>query len=200
MTSGSQHLIVMRHLHMLDIRTQRRPELAHQGERLRIGIFQRRQDHLVPSKQRAVRRRHATEFGAGDGVARHEPWWHVAEHFTRTAHDIALGAADVSDHCVAQFELRQFTKQPLQRKDRRRKLNYVSPMTSLGERVGAAIHHAQFDRQLTRACIQIEADHLATKASLTQALGERAANQAKADHNQAIHNRRRLLRVTSVIH
>jgi len=133
-------------------------------------------------------------------MARDKARRHLAEHVARTAHHITLGTADIGDHRIAQFELRQLTEQPLQRKDRRRKLDYVSPVTSLGERVGATIHHTQFDRQFPRARVQVEADHFATKARLTQTFGERAADQPEADHHQTIYNRRRLLGVTNVVH
>ena len=188
-TSGGQHLVVVRHVHVLDIGTERRPKPGHQRKRLRIGVLQRSQYDLVAAEQRALGRRDTTELRSGDGMAGNETRRHLAEHVTRAAHHIALGAADIGDHGGAQVELRQLAEQSFQGEDGCGELNNVGVTAGFGQRVGTAIHHAQLDRQFTRAGVQIEADHLAAKAGLTQPLGKRTANQPEPDHHQTIDDR-----------
>lgn len=50
-------------------------------------------------------------------MAGNETRRHLAEHVTRAAHHIALGAADIGDHGGARVELRQLAEQSFQGED-----------------------------------------------------------------------------------
>ncbi|MCY1291780.1 hypothetical protein D9M70_409800 [compost metagenome] len=180
-----QHLVVVLDLHVLDIGAQGAPQPVDQLQRLHIGVSQRREDHLVATKQLAVGRLHPTLFRAGDRMAGHEARRQAAESLTRGAHHIALGAADIGEDCPAQIQLGQFGQQFLHGQDRHRQLDHVGAQAGGGQVGFTAVDHAQFHRQAARLGIQVDAHHLAEQALLTQALGEGAADQAEPHHHQA---------------
>ncbi|MNN90003.1 hypothetical protein D3C81_2078910 [compost metagenome] len=59
----------------------------------------------MPTEQGGVGGLYPALLGTGDGMAGDEAWQATAEHFTRGAHHIALGTADVGDDGIAQVEL-----------------------------------------------------------------------------------------------
>lgn len=177
------------HRHVLDIGVQRAPEAVNHGQRLRVGVRQRRENHLVATEQRGIGGLNAALLGAGDRVPRHEARQTLGERFARCTHDVALGTTHVGDHRVTQVKLGQAGQDFLHGQDRYRQLDDIGADTSDGQVRLATVDHAQRHGLLARLGIQVDADHFAAQAAFTQALGEGAADQAEADHDQAADNR-----------
>ena len=94
-------------LHVLDIGTQFPPQMVDHRQRCRIGLIQRRQNHLVASKQLGIGGFHPALLGTGNRVPRHEAYRFAGKGQASGAHHIAFGAADVGDDCITQVELGQ---------------------------------------------------------------------------------------------
>ncbi len=184
MAGCGKHFIVVANLHVLDIRTQRRPQPMHQCQGGRVGVGQRRQYHLMSAEQRTLRGGDSALLGTGDRVPRDETSGHATEDVACTAHDVTLRAADIGEHRIAQVERSQLRQQLFHRQDRHGQLDHISIGAGLLQRFGTIIDHTQFDRQLTGTGVQIETDDLATQFQLPQPLGERTTDQTEADDHQ----------------
>jgi len=185
-----QHFVMALDRHVLDVGLQRPPKAVDQGQGGRVGFRQRGEDDFVTAEQARVGGFYPALLGAGNRVTGHETWQAFAEHSTRFAHDIALGATDVGDDRPAEVELRQARQDFFHGQDRHRQLDDIGADTGGGEVGFTAVDHAQFYGELARWRIEIDANHFAAQAALTQALGERAANQAQTHHDQAVEDRR----------
>ncbi|GBH11966.1 DNA-binding transcriptional regulator [Pseudomonas syringae pv. actinidiae] len=72
MTGRRQHVVVTLDLHVLDIRTQRRPQPMHNGNSVGVGFRQRGQNDLVTPEQRSVGSFDAALLGPGNRMPRHK--------------------------------------------------------------------------------------------------------------------------------
>ncbi|MCY1425077.1 hypothetical protein D9M71_408560 [compost metagenome] len=190
---GGQHLVVMLDLHVLDVRAEFAPKAADQGHGLGVGVFQRSEDHLVAAIEVRPGRLHPALLGAGDGMPRHETRRHATEGDPRGAHHVALGAADIGEHGIAEVVAGEFGQHPLHGQDRHRQLDHVGAAAGCLQRLLAAIHHAQLHGHAARFRVAIDADHFLEHALLAQPLGEGAADQAEPHHHQAAQFLRRRL-------
>ncbi len=111
-------------------------------------------------------------------MARDEARQAGTEDGTRLTHDVALGAADVGDDCITQVEQGQAREDFFHGQDRYGQLDDIGAHTSGGKVFFAAVDHAQGHGLLARGGVQVDTDHFAAQAAFTQALGERAADQA----------------------
>ncbi|MCY1420426.1 hypothetical protein D9M71_360470 [compost metagenome] len=186
MAGGGQYFVMALDRHVLHIGIQRTPQAVNQGQRGGVGFGQRREDDLVPAEQGGIGGFHPALLGTGNGVARDEARQAITEDGTRFPHNVALGAADVGDDCITQVELGQAGQDFLHGQDRHGQLNDIGAHASGGEVFFAAVDHAQGHGLLARGGIQVDTDHFAAQAAFTQALGEGAADQAEADHDQAV--------------
>ncbi len=162
-----QHLVVALHRHVLDIGAQRAPQAVDQSQGGRVGFGQRREDDFVTTEQGSVGGFHPALLGTGDRVAGHEAWQALAEHFAGGAYHIALGAADIGDHGIAQLEPSQAGQELFHGQDRHRQLNDIGADAGAGEVFLAAIDHAQGHGLLARGGIQVDTDHFAAQAAFT---------------------------------
>ncbi|MNC36201.1 hypothetical protein D3C75_847110 [compost metagenome] len=200
MTGRSQYFVVTFDLHVLDIGTQRAPQTVDHGQGCRIGLIQRRQDHLVPTEQLGVGGLDPTLLGTGNRMPRHEAWWHCAKCFSGSAHHVALGTTDIGQDRLPQVHASQTRKHFLHGQDRHRQLNDVGALTSNAQVFFAAIHHPQLDRELARLWIEIDPDHFATHPAFAQPLGKRTADQPQTDHHQATDHRFSRLQCSDINH
>ncbi|MNH23211.1 hypothetical protein D3C79_831000 [compost metagenome] len=175
---------------MLHIGTQRTPQAVDQSQGGRVGFGQRREDHLVPTEQGGVRGLYPALLGTGDRVAGDEARQAltalVYKNRTRLTDDITLGTADIGNDRIAQVEPGQEGQDFFHGQDRHGQLDDIGTDTGCGEVFFAAVDHAQGHGLLARGGIQVDTDHFAAQAAFTQALGERATDQAEADHDQAV--------------
>src|SRR5690606_40934591 len=121
MAGSGKHLIVMLDVHLLDIRAQRSPETLDEQQRFAVHAVWRREDYLVAAKQPAVGSGNPAALGAGNRMSRDEAHRHAAKRLAGCAQHIALGAANVGEHRVAQIEGGQLGEHLLQSQDRDRK-------------------------------------------------------------------------------
>lgn len=184
MTGRGKHFVVALDRHVLDVGIQRAPQTIDQGQCLRVGFRQRREDHLVAAEQCRIGSFHATLLGTRDRMPRHEAWQTLGERLASGTHHVAFGTAHIGDHRIAQVKLSQTRQKLLHGQDRHRQLDDVGADTGGGEVFLAAIDHAKRHGLLARLGIEIDTDHFAAQAAFAQALGERAADQAEADHDQ----------------
>ncbi|MNZ62606.1 hypothetical protein D3C78_807330 [compost metagenome] len=186
MAGGGKHFVVAFDRHVLHIGAQLAPQAVDQGQGGRVGFGQRREDDLVPTEQGGVGGFYPALLGAGDGVAGDEARQAFPKDGTRLTHDIALGATDVGDDGIAKVEPGQTGQYLFHGQDRHGQLDDIGTDTGGGKVFLAAIDHAQGHSLLARGGVQVDTDHFAAQAAFTQALGERATDQAEADHDQAV--------------
>jgi len=149
----------------------------------------------VPTEQGGVGSLHPALLGPGDGVAGDEARQALAalvyKNRTRLTDDITLGTANIGNDRVAQVEPGQAGQDFLHGQDRHGQLDDIGTDTGCGEVFFAAVDHAQGHGLLARRGVEVDTDHFAAQAAFTQALGERATDQAEADHDQAVDDRLR---------
>ncbi|MNH05340.1 hypothetical protein D3C79_646600 [compost metagenome] len=185
-TGGCQDFVVALHRHVLDVGAQRAPQAVDQDQCGRIGFRQRRENDFVTAEQGGVRGLYPALLGTGNRMPGHEARQTLAKHAARGSHHVALGAADISDHRIAQVELSQARQDFLHGQDRHRQLDDIGTDTGGGKVVLAAIDHTQRHGLLARGRVEIDTDHFAAQAGFTQALGEGAADQAQAHDHQPL--------------
>ncbi len=98
MTGGREHLIMMLHLHDLDICAQLPPQALDKRQGSIIAVLARRENDLVATEQLGVRSLHPALLGAGNGMPRHQAHGLAGEGLARSAQHIALGTAHIGQH------------------------------------------------------------------------------------------------------
>ncbi|MCY1298486.1 hypothetical protein D9M70_479760 [compost metagenome] len=195
-----EHLVMVLDFHVFYIGAQGAPELVDALQCVSVGVLQRCEYHLVTAEQAGVGRLHPALLRAGDGMAGHEERRHAVEYLARCAHHIALGAADVGQYRVAQVQASQLGQEFFHGQDRHRQLDHIGTATGGGQIVLATVDHAGFHGDAAGLLVLVDTHHFGEQALLAQPLGERAANQAQADHHQAAEDRRALLHGHDISH
>ncbi|MNX91014.1 hypothetical protein D3C86_1230820 [compost metagenome] len=200
MAGCRQHFVVTLDLHVLDIGAQFAPQAINDCQGLRVGLFQRSQDHFMTTEQLGIGGFHPALLGTGNRMPRHETRRHAAKRLSGGAHDVALGAADVGQNRLPQVHARQTAKHFFHGEDRYGELDHFGALACSRQVFFAAIHHTQFNRQFARLRIEIDPDHFAAQATLAQTLGKRTADQTQTDHHQAPDHRFSRLQCSDINH
>ena len=125
---------------------------------------------------------------------------HGAERLASGTHDVALGAADIRQHGVAQVQRSQNPEQFFHRQNRHGQLNDIGTDTGSSKIVFTAVDHTQFNGHSARRRVEIDAHHFATQTAFFQTFGKRSSDQTEADHHQAADHRRAGLRRDDINH
>ncbi|MCY1226553.1 hypothetical protein D9M72_387880 [compost metagenome] len=200
MAGGGEHFVVVLDLHVFDVRTQGAPQPVDRLQGRLVGVLHRGEDDLVTAEQIGVGRLDAALLRAGDGMAGHETRRHAIEHPARGAHDIALGAADVSQHGVAQVKGGELGEEPFHRENGDGQLDHLGTAAGRSKVALATVDHTGFDGDAAGLVILVHAHHFGEQALLAQPLGEGAADQAEADHHQAPEHRGALVHGDDISH
>ena len=118
-------------------------------------------------------------------MARDEALRHTAKCQLNRFDHSTFGAADISQHGVAQLQRCQFGQDRFHRQHRHRQQNNVSALHRLRQAGRHAVHHAEGQRLLARDWIGITTYDLAAHTRFADAFGKGTTNQAKTDHRQA---------------
>src|SRR3989442_1521648 len=115
-----EHRIVFLRLHLEDARAATLPARAHQRDRARLVVLQRRQHHLAPAVEFGERRSGAAFLRSGDRMAGHEARKRALELAPREFHDVLLRAPGIGHHRLYAKERRDRAHDRLHLPDRHR--------------------------------------------------------------------------------
>ena len=145
---------------------------------------ERRQNHAPVAKERRARGVGAAMLGAGNRMAGDELRELRAERAPRGADHVALGAAGVADDASRRQRSRQGGKDRWHLRDGRRDQHQVRVARGGAGIGGDGVDQAAVSRELQVLAAAPGAGDLRHLACRLQRRGERAADQADADHGE----------------
>ncbi len=185
MRGDREHAVVVLGRHQVDGRARELPQRPHPLDRQRIGVLDRGQDAAAALEQGGERRVRPGMLGAGHRMAGHEQAGRgqMRDH---VAHDLRLDRADVGDDRV-RGQARAAWPRPTAptAAGGTPRTTRSAPAHGLG-RVGfGAVAQAELARTGAGALLPRPGDDLAGRRLAPQHGGERAVDQADAQHRHA---------------
>ena len=189
MAHRGQHAVVQPGVHFEQPRAAILPGQAHLLERLRRVFRQGAQHHVAIEVEIGIGGARSGALGAGNGMARYEAVYALAQRLARGLRHFDLGAAGVGQH-DAGLQMRAHPgQQAAQTAHRRGQQRQIGALRRF-DGVDSLVDQSQLTGALQGFGIASHAQHAPDLARPPQGRGKRAADQSDADHGQHRNARR----------
>ena len=180
MAGDSQHKIMMRRIHQVDICAQRLPKGGDFGDLVGIGPFGRREDAPAIVKQGGKARLWPAAFRPGDGVGGDDSM--AGQRLGEGGQNAGLGRADIADDRTRRDMIANLCGDSAHRADRHTQDDEIRAHHGLARCLGNAACKGKLARRCPCCRVGVIAGHSHIRQAFCNSTGNGGADQAQPDN------------------